>query len=147
AGQQQAKAGQGDRPDHDAVQEQRAGGPGHVIAEHRERMGERMAAAAIGQDTGHADDHSRDQEDEPDNDDHDVLRESELQISVEEGSPEFSPCLSRGVSPPPARVPKNPEPATVSADIARAQLPRSGAILLYYASAGPHVKETLLNRA
>ena len=46
---------------------QRAGGPGHVIAEHRERVGERMAAAAIGQDAGHAGDHRRDQDDKPDN--------------------------------------------------------------------------------
>src|SRR5690349_18244500 len=63
-----------------------------------------MAAAGVGQNADHADDHGRDQDDEADNYDHDVLRESELQISVEEGSPEFSPCLSRGVSPPPTRV-------------------------------------------
>jgi hypothetical protein len=52
------------------------GGAGHVIAEHRERVGERMAAAVIGQDAGYTDDHRRDQADEPD--DYDVLRESEL---------------------------------------------------------------------
>src|ERR1035438_1819112 len=37
-----------------------------------------MPAAAIGQDAGYAGDHRRDQDDEPDNDDHDVLRGSEL---------------------------------------------------------------------
>jgi hypothetical protein len=31
-----------------------------------------MAAAAIGQDTGHTDDHRRDQEDKPDDYDHDA---------------------------------------------------------------------------
>ena len=61
SGKQQAQPGQGDGPDHDAVEEQLAGGAGHVIAEHRERMGERMAAAVVGQDADHADDHRRDQ--------------------------------------------------------------------------------------
>src|ERR1700722_17805272 len=37
-----------------------------------------MAAAAIGQDAGHADDHRHDEDDDTDNDDHDVLRGSEL---------------------------------------------------------------------
>jgi hypothetical protein len=36
AGQQQAQPEQAECPDHDAVQEQRAGGAGHVVAEHRE---------------------------------------------------------------------------------------------------------------
>src|SRR5512140_3466906 len=78
AGQQQAQPDQAECPDHDAVQEQRAGGAGHVVAEHRELVGERMLAAAIRQDAGHAGDHRRDQDDEPDDYDHDVLRGSEL---------------------------------------------------------------------
>jgi glycerol uptake facilitator protein len=75
AGQQQAQPEQGQCPDHDAVQEQRAGRAGHVVAEHREGVSERVPVAAIGQDAGQAGDHRRDQDDEPDNDDHDVLRD------------------------------------------------------------------------
>jgi hypothetical protein len=49
-------------------------------------LGERMAAAAIGQDASHAGDHRRDQDDKPDNYDQDVLRESESHIFMTEGS-------------------------------------------------------------
>jgi hypothetical protein len=89
------------RPDRNAVEEQCAGGSGHVIAEHRERVGERMAAAVIRQDADHADNHRCDQDDKPI---------------------------------------KKLRPCAVSVDIARGQLPGSGAILLYYASSGPRVK-------
>ena len=34
-----------------------------------------MRAVGIAEDDGHADDHRRDRDDEPDNDDHDALRE------------------------------------------------------------------------
>ena len=78
AGEQQAQPEQAECPDHDAVQEQRAGGAGHVVAEHREVVGESMPAAAVGQDAGHAGDHRRDQDDEPDNYDLDALRGSGL---------------------------------------------------------------------
>jgi hypothetical protein len=74
AGQQQAQPEQGQSSDHDAVEEQRSGRAGHVIAEHREMMGEPMPIAAIGQDAGYSGDDRRDQDDEPDNYDHDVLR-------------------------------------------------------------------------
>src|SRR5579859_6114481 len=49
-----------------------------MVAKHREVVGERMPAAAIGQDAGHAGDHRRDQDDEPDNGNHDVLPGSGL---------------------------------------------------------------------
>src|ERR1035441_3326247 len=55
-----------------------AGGAGQVVAERREGVGERMPAAVIGQDAGHAGGHRRDQDDEPDDYDHDVLRGSAL---------------------------------------------------------------------
>src|SRR5208337_3941678 len=66
-----------DRPEHDAVEEQRADGAGHVMSEDRE-MDRRMRAAAVAEDDGHAGDHRGDQDDEPDNNDHDALRGSEL---------------------------------------------------------------------
>src|SRR5664280_2005773 len=74
AGKEQAQPEQGDGPDHHAVEEQRAVGAGHVVAEHREAVGERMRAATVAENTGHADDHRGDQDDEPKNDDHDALR-------------------------------------------------------------------------
>jgi len=78
AGQQHAQPEQGQCPDHDAVQEQGAGRAGHVIAEYREGVGERMPGAAVRQDAGRSGDDRRDQDDEPDNYDHDALRKSEL---------------------------------------------------------------------
>ena len=59
----------GQRAGDDAVQEQGAGGAGHVIAEHRE-MGHRIGGTAVGQHAGHAGDPRGGQDDEPDNDDH-----------------------------------------------------------------------------
>src|ERR1035437_9014796 len=100
AGQQQAQPEQGQRADHDAVEEKRAGGAGHVVAEDREVVGERMPAAAIGQHAGYSGDHRRDQDDEPDNDDHDVLRGSELLTDA--GGP---------WRPPPCRFPGGLDPA------------------------------------
>src|SRR5580704_1000643 len=47
------------------------------MSEDRE-MDRRVRAAAIAEDDGYADDHRRDQDDEPDDYDHDALRESEL---------------------------------------------------------------------
>ena len=47
AGQQQAQPDQGNRPDHDAIEEERASGAGHVVAEHREPVAERMPAPAL----------------------------------------------------------------------------------------------------
>ncbi len=70
AGQQQAQPGQGDRADHDPGQEQRAGGSGHVVAEHREPVGQRVPAAAVAENSGHADNHRGEQDDETENDDH-----------------------------------------------------------------------------
>src|SRR5664280_522634 len=60
-------------PDHASL------GTGHSrratpVAEHREAVGERMRAATVAENTGHADDHGGDQDDEPKNDDHDALR-------------------------------------------------------------------------
>src|SRR5665811_2375420 len=60
-------------PDHASL------GTGHSrratpVAEHREAVGERMRAATVTENTGHADDHRGDQDDEPKNDDHDALR-------------------------------------------------------------------------
>jgi hypothetical protein len=72
--QQQAQPGHGNRPDHDAVKEQRAGGAGHVVTEHREPVGERMLAAAVAENTGHADDRDGDHDDERKNNDHEALR-------------------------------------------------------------------------
>src|SRR5674476_723545 len=63
----------GHRPHHDAVEEKRTGGAGHVVAEDREPVSERVPAATVAQNTGHTDDYRRDQDDEPDDDDHDAL--------------------------------------------------------------------------
>jgi len=41
-----------------------------------------MALSAAGKNTGHADDHGRDQEDEPEDDDHDALRRFTLLPAV-----------------------------------------------------------------
>ena len=65
--------GQADHPDFDTAEEQRAGGTCRVGTEHRERMGERMAAAVVGQDACHADDNNGKYGDEPQNDDHDAI--------------------------------------------------------------------------
>src|SRR5664280_794084 len=97
AGQEQAQPEQGDGPDHDAVEEQRAVGAGHVVAEHREPVGERMRAATVAENTGHADDHRGDQDDEPKNDDHDALRRLRRRATIMGQAPRrfppWSPCL------------------------------------------------------
>lgn len=66
-GQQQAQPGYGDRADRDAVAGQRAGEPGHLVAEHREPVGKRMPAAAVRQNAGRCGDHRRQQDDESGN--------------------------------------------------------------------------------
>ncbi|GAA2974420.1 hypothetical protein GCM10010519_07070 [Streptomyces lactacystinicus] len=44
-----------------------------MLSEHRERVGERVSAAGIADDSGHGDNGRGDQEYESENDDHDVL--------------------------------------------------------------------------
>src|SRR5450759_1298261 len=100
AGQEQAQPEQGDGPDHDAVEEQRAVGAGHVVAEHREPVGERMRAATVAENTGHADDHRGDQDDEPKNDDHDALRRLRRRPTIMGQAPvAFRPGLLRRAPP------------------------------------------------
>jgi hypothetical protein len=74
AGQEQAQSEHGHRPDHDAVKERGAGRAGDVVAEHREPVGERMCAALIGEDAGHANDYRGDEQDKAEYEDHDALR-------------------------------------------------------------------------
>lgn len=52
-----------------------------------EPVGEGMVAAAVADNTNQADDHGRDQDDEPDNDDHDVLRRFTLLPTVNAAEP------------------------------------------------------------
>ena len=52
AGQHEAQPEQTGRPDHDAMEEQRASRASHVIAEYRE-MAERVCAATVAENTGH----------------------------------------------------------------------------------------------
>jgi hypothetical protein len=52
-----------------------------VVAEHSEWMGQGMAAAAVGENAGHADDHRCDQDDEPEDYAHDAPRGSWVQAS------------------------------------------------------------------
>src|SRR5664279_68347 len=108
AGQEQAQPEQGDGPDHDAVEEQRAVGAGHVVAEHREPVGERMRAATVTENAGHADDHRGDQDDEPKDDDHDALRRLRRRPTIMGQAPvAFRLGLLRRV-PPTSRAPTAP---------------------------------------
>jgi DNA-3-methyladenine glycosylase II len=79
--QQQAEPEHAQRPEDDAVEEQPAGRAGHVIAEHREGMTERMRGPPVRQDAAHADGYRRDQDDKTDNDDHNPLRNLSCEIS------------------------------------------------------------------
>ena len=111
-------------PDHDAVEEQRAGGAGHVIAEQCERMGEPWPLPLLDRTPATPTTTAATRMTSP------IIMmmphsgESESQISVTEGSPELS------------RIKKTPVPTAVPADIAEAQLPGSGATPLFYAPAG-----------
>ena len=111
-------------PDHDAVEEQRAGEAGHVIAEQRERMGEPWPLPLSDRTPATPTTTAATRMTSP------IIMmmphsgESESQISVTEGSPELS------------RIKKTPVPTAVPADIAEAQLPGSGATLLFYAPVG-----------
>jgi hypothetical protein len=87
----------GSRADHDAVEEQRAGGAGHVVAEHRESVVQRMSAAAIAEHTGHAGDHRGDKDNKPENDDHHAPECPEKEIRAwPMQSPEFGACRCLG---------------------------------------------------
>jgi hypothetical protein len=74
SGQQQAQPERGERADDDAIEEQRAGGTGHVVAEYREPVIEGVCPASVAKHTSHADDRRGDQEDEPKYDDHGALQ-------------------------------------------------------------------------
>jgi Transglutaminase-like superfamily len=72
-GQQQAQSAQDHRADHDAVEEQRAGEAGPVVAEHGEVPAQRLPVTTVGQHTRDTNDHGGDQDDQPEkNDDHDM---------------------------------------------------------------------------
>jgi len=63
------------------------------VAEHRELMGERMPTAMVGQDAGHADDYSNDQDNQAENDEHDAL----LKLSEYGDEGEWGHAEKRGV--------------------------------------------------
>jgi hypothetical protein len=67
ADQQQA---QPDQSDHDAVEKQHAGRAGDVVAEHGEIVGQRVVDTPVGQHPREPDHYGRDQNDQPDDDDH-----------------------------------------------------------------------------
>ena len=71
AGQQHAKSQHCHRADHDPEQEQRAGRPSDVIAEHREVLGQRVRGPGIAQHTHDRDDDGDEQDDQSNDDKHD----------------------------------------------------------------------------